>query len=133
MNKKIDFFSFQKNCSNCTLRPLCITAALDDNEISKIDEIVHLSEICSKGQKLNTQGQVFKFVFIIKTGSAKTYTMGTSGQQHITGFHFPGDLVGLNGLNPGIYQDSMEALGSTFPNGALQVLIHTFPNGTHPV
>jgi CRP/FNR family transcriptional regulator len=87
-----------------------MAVSLDMTEMSKLDEIIDRSKPLPKGQLLSSQGDKFQSVFAIKTGSVKTYTTSCSGEEQITGFYFPGDLIGLNAIDSGICPDSMKVL-----------------------
>ncbi|MEH6443050.1 MAG: fumarate/nitrate reduction transcriptional regulator Fnr [Oceanospirillaceae bacterium] len=102
-----------QHCCNCNLNSLCMAVSLDMTELSKLDDIVDRSKPLSKGDMLSNQGDDFKSVFAIKTGSIKTYITSCSGEEQITGFYFPGDLIGLNAIDSGICQDSMQVLETT--------------------
>jgi CRP/FNR family transcriptional regulator len=90
-----------------------MAVSLDMTELSKLDDIVDRSKPLSKGQTLSAQGDKFQSVYAIKTGSVKTYTTSCSGEEQITGFYFPGDLIGLNGIDTGICPDSIKILETT--------------------
>ncbi len=102
-----------QHCCNCNLHSLCMAVSLDMTELSKLDDIVDRSKPLSKGQTLSAQGDKFQSVYAIKTGSVKTYTTSCSGEEQITGFYFPGDLIGLNGIDTGICPDSIKILETT--------------------
>ncbi|MFT5708124.1 MAG: CRP/FNR family transcriptional regulator [Oceanospirillaceae bacterium] len=90
-----------------------MAVSLDMTELSKLDDIVDRSKPLSKGEMLCNQGDKFHTVFAIKSGSIKTYITSCSGEEQITGFYFPGDLVGLNAIDSGVCQDSMKVLETT--------------------
>ncbi len=90
-----------------------MAVSLDTREMSKLDEIIARGKPLSKGHQLTVQGDPFKCVFAIKTGSVKTVTTSCNGDAQITGFYFPGDLIGLNAIDSGICQDTVSALETT--------------------
>ncbi|MEH6445769.1 MAG: fumarate/nitrate reduction transcriptional regulator Fnr [Oceanospirillaceae bacterium] len=114
MNKNVDSYSYasiiEQHCSNCNLSSLCIAGILENAEMPRLDTIMSHSKALPKGEILSSQGDSFQFVFVVKTGSIKTYTTDVSGQEQITGFYFPGDLIGLNGISSGICPDFVETL-----------------------
>ena len=87
-----------------------MAVSLDISEMSKLDEIIDRGKPLPKGHNLSVQGDKFRSVFAIKTGSVKTYTTSCDGEERITGFYFPGDLIGLNAIDTGICQDSIKVL-----------------------
>jgi CRP/FNR family transcriptional regulator len=58
-------------------------------------------------------GQPLHYVYLIKTGSVKTYTPAQDGKEHVTGFRFAGDMLGLDGLYSSQYQCTAVALEAT--------------------
>ena len=90
-----------------------MAVSLDLSEMSKLDRIISRGKPMRKGQLLSTQGENFISVFALKTGSVKTYTTSAEGDEQITGFYFPGDLIGLNGIHSGTCPDSIQALETT--------------------
>jgi len=90
-----------------------MAVSLDMTEMSKLDEIINRGKPLAKGQLLSAQGDQFHSVFAIKTGSVKTYTTSCDGDEQITGFYFPGDLIGLNALDTGFCPDSIKVLETT--------------------
>lgn len=49
-------------------------------------------------------------MFAILSGSFKSYITSPDGEQQITGFHFPGDIVGFDGLYSQHYQSFTQAM-----------------------
>jgi len=90
-----------------------MAVSLDMTEMSKLDEIINRGKPLSKGELLIAQGDEFQSVFAIKTGSVKTYRTSCDGNEQITGFYFPGDLIGLNALDTGVCPDSIKVLETT--------------------
>jgi len=90
-----------------------MAVSLDMTEMSKLDEIINRGKPLSKGELLIAQGEEFQSVFAIKTGSVKTYRTSCDGNEQITGFYFPGDLIGLNALDSGVCPDSIKVLETT--------------------
>ncbi|MGB1239544.1 MAG: fumarate/nitrate reduction transcriptional regulator Fnr [Pseudomonadales bacterium] len=103
----------QQHCCNCNLNSLCLAVSLDMTEMSRLDGIVDRSKPLTKGQHLVSQGDEFHSVYAIRTGSVKTFTTSCSGEEQITGFFFPGDLVGLNAIDSGYSPDSIKTLETT--------------------
>lgn len=48
--------------------------------------------------RLMTAGEPLNALFVVRAGCIKSYIIDASGHEHIRGFHFPGDLVGLEAL-----------------------------------
>jgi len=90
-----------------------MAVSLDMSEMSKLDEIVDRGKPLQKGHFLCMQGTKFESVFAIKSGSVKTYITNNAGEQQITGFYFPGDLIGLNSIHTDHYESTIQVLETT--------------------
>jgi len=51
-----------------------------------------------KGQHVYRQGDTFVGVYAVRCGVVKTYEITPQGIENVTGFHLPGDVIGLDGL-----------------------------------
>ena len=100
-------------CSDCRLRKLCLPQGLVADEIKMLEEIVKQPRPMQRAQRLYLPGDTFHYLFIVLSGSLKTYTTMSSGQQQIIGFHLPGELVGLDGVSDGSYCCSAESMEMT--------------------
>ena len=49
-------------------------------------------------------------IFVVKHGAFKAYLNPPDGDEHISGFHFPGEVMGLDGIPDEHYQCDMMAL-----------------------
>jgi len=86
---------------------------LDGEELNKLDEIIKRPRPLQRSQRLYHPGDDFRSIYVVRSGSIKTYTTTTTGDQQITGFHLPGELVGLDGVSTDNYSCTAEALETT--------------------
>jgi len=49
----------------------------------------------------------------VRSGALKAYRLTPSGEEIVTGFYLPGDIVGLEGIGHGSYPESVVALSTT--------------------
>jgi CRP/FNR family transcriptional regulator len=82
-------------------------------EMERLDAIVEKSPPLKKGQHLFHQGTDFTSVYAIRAGTVKTYTITNEGEEQITGFYFPGELVGMSGFDRNEYPVSAKILETT--------------------
>lgn len=101
------------NCNTCSLSSLCLPVSLNSDEALRLDEIIEKSKPHHKGDLLFRQGDTFNSLFAIRAGSLKTYSINDKGQEQINGFYFPGELVGLAGIDSGTYPMSAQMLETT--------------------
>ncbi|MEO9656331.1 fumarate/nitrate reduction transcriptional regulator Fnr [Marinomonas sp.] len=100
-------------CQQCSLSALCLPIALADEDINKLDKIIERKRPLKKGDVLFRQGQSFDAVYAVRTGTLKTFNITSSGEEQITGFYCPSELVGLSGIDTDIYPVSAKALETT--------------------
>ncbi|NOZ52238.1 MAG: fumarate/nitrate reduction transcriptional regulator Fnr [Gammaproteobacteria bacterium] len=100
-------------CSECSLRSLCLPFGLDGEELERLDEIVKRPRPLQRSQRLYHPKDQFRSLYVVRSGSIKTYTTTSTGDQQVTGFHLPGELVGLDGVSTDEYSCTAEALETT--------------------
>lgn len=101
---------YQVSCTNCRLNGICLPLALDLHEVEQLDEIIHRSRPLQKGEHLYRQDQPFTSVFAVRSGSIKAYAITDCGQEQVTGFYFPGEVLGMDGIAKNKYASSARAL-----------------------
>lgn len=101
------------SCSYCSVRRLCLPVSVDKNEINIIDELVVDRPLLKKNDYLFHAGDKFHDLFAIKSGAVKTYGSTRDGREQITGFHFAGELIGLDAIGNSTHNCSAVALEQT--------------------
>ena len=97
-------------CSTCVLGQFCLPVGLNQEEIGKIDSLVTERVRLKKGDALYRQGDSLTAVYGIKFGTLKTEYTLPDGREQITGFHLPGEMLGLDGIGNNQYQSNAIAL-----------------------
>ncbi|MGP0173534.1 fumarate/nitrate reduction transcriptional regulator Fnr [Pseudomonas sp. NCHU5208] len=103
----------QAHCKDCSLASLCLPISLNMEDMDALDEIVKRGRPLKKGEFLFRQGDAFGSVFAVRSGALKTFGLSDSGEEQITGFHLPSELVGLSGVDGERYPVSAQALETT--------------------
>ncbi len=103
----------QAHCKDCSLAPLCLPLSLTVEDMDSLDEIVKRGRPLKKGEFLFRQGDPFGSVFAVRSGALKTFSITDAGEEQITGFHLPSELVGLSGMDTETYPVSAQALETT--------------------
>ena len=101
------------HCKDCSLAPLCLPISLEMQDMDALDEIVKRGRPLKKGEFLFRQGEAFNSVFAVRAGALKTFSVTDGGEEQITGFHLPSELVGLSGMDTDHYPVSAMALETT--------------------
>ncbi|XLX42305.1 fumarate/nitrate reduction transcriptional regulator Fnr [Ectopseudomonas mendocina] len=103
----------QAHCKDCSLAALCLPISLNMEDMDALDEIVKRGRPLKKGEFLFRQGDAFGSVFAVRSGALKTFSLSDGGEEQITGFHLPSELVGLSGVDGERYPVSAQALETT--------------------
>ena len=89
---------------------VCLPVGMPSSEVSQLDDLVKERIRIEKGQPLFQHGTPLDALFGLRTGSIKTQIVEASGQQQITGFFLPGEIVGLDGMMDGIHSSTAVAM-----------------------
>lgn len=103
----------QVHCKDCSLAPLCLPISLNMQDMDTLDEIVKRGRPLKKGEVLFRQGEPFDSVFAVRSGTLRTFSVTDGGEEQITGFHLPSELVGLSGMDTESYPVTAQALETT--------------------
>lgn len=101
---------FQVNCGNCRLNSICLPLALESDDIEQLDNIIERSKPLQKNQHLYREGDTFKSVFAVRSGAMKAYKTTDDGREQVTGFYFPGEILGMDGISNNLHASSAKAL-----------------------
>jgi CRP/FNR family transcriptional regulator, anaerobic regulatory protein len=86
-------------CQDCSIKQLCLPVMLADSEVAHLDNIIQRGKPLHKNDMVFYAGDDFKGIYAIRSGSLKTYTISPEGVEQITGFHLPGEIVGLDAIS----------------------------------
>ncbi|GMR18245.1 MAG: transcriptional regulator Anr [Gammaproteobacteria bacterium] len=118
MNKKssasvINLKKIRAACRECSLRELCLPLGLADSDISSIEKIIKRTRNLKKGEFLYCVGDPLEGLYAIRAGSIKTSEITREGHIQITGFHLPGELLGVDAISDDLHPCDAVALEST--------------------
>jgi CRP/FNR family transcriptional regulator len=134
-NKVITLDKIKIACQNCGLSNICLPLGLDSGDVERLDSIVQRNRPLRRGNYLFQTGDTFKSVYVVKTGTVKTYTQCPDGSEQVIGFHLPGEVIGLDGIELRKYICSAKALETSsiceVPFDKLEELSATIPNLQH--
>lgn len=98
------------NCQHCGFSQLCLPFTLNDSELDKLDQIIQRKRPSHKGDHLFEAGKPLQALYAVRTGSFKTYTLTEQGEEQITGFHLPGDVIGFDAIGDQQHPSYAQAL-----------------------
>jgi len=98
------------SCSGCRARKTCLISTFNEDEYSGLENIIQHEKPMLKGQRLFFQGDLFKSLYLIRSGCFKSCIVDESGEKQVTGFHLSTDILGIDGVDSGRYMREVEAL-----------------------
>jgi CRP/FNR family transcriptional regulator len=123
---------YQVSCGNCRLSSLCLPLALESDDIQKLDDIIQRSRPLQKNQHLYRKGDDFTSVYAVRAGSLKAYRTTEDGREQVTGFYFPGEILGMDGICNNTHASSAVTLETSsvceIPFASLSNLSVQMPN-----
>lgn len=112
-NKVIDITSVKQACTGCNLQQLCLPLGIGNDDLQRLDAIIKRHRPLARGRHVFRLGDDFHALYAIRCGSVKTYTITEDGSEQITGFHLPGELIGLDAINGNQHPCGAKALETT--------------------
>lgn len=106
----IDLARLRRSCADCSLAQLCLPAGIDRSDLGRLDELVKKRRPVARGDRLYRAGDALGSVFVASEGTFKTVVTNESGEEHVLGFHLPGELFGLDAVGSGRHRCEAIAL-----------------------
>ena len=129
--QKVNFKSLKASCQNCSLIELCLPRGLNNSDLSTLDDVIQQRRLVHKNENIFSQGEKSGCIYAVRSGSVKTFTTAKNGEEQILGFHLPGEILGLDGMDNQIHSCSGVALDTAticeLPIGDLNVLCVKIP------
>lgn len=114
------------SCGNCGLFGMCRVAGLGSKEQALMESVVERRVPVGEKETLVARGDAFEHLYAVKSGAFKTVTRTPDGEEQIVGFHFPGDIIGVEAVGIQRHTYDVVALGDSrvckLTYGALQAL-----------
>lgn len=99
-----------QRCSTCSRRALCLPAGYAEPELRAMDALMFARRKVKAGESLYRQGENFRFVYAVHSGTFKSAAAVRDGREQVTGFHLAGDVLGLDALAEGRHASEASAL-----------------------
>ncbi len=87
------------HCDACCMQHLCLGSDSKAIDVAEFETLIDHCHPIPKERYIAREGDPFEGVFLVRSGSVKTCQTLANGEEHITGFHFPGEIFGLDGLS----------------------------------
>lgn len=126
--KVISISNIKAACKDCTLRELCLPLGLHESELVELDKVIKRRHTLRKGEMLYRFGDPLRALYAVRRGTIKTTGLMEDGRAQVTGFHLPGELLGIDAISTDTHPCSAEALEATevceIPYRAIEELSH---------
>jgi len=133
--KVISFETIRVACKNCSLATLCLPVGLEPEDVERLDTIVRRNRPLHRGDLLFRTGEHFRSLYVVKTGSVKSYAPNDEGGEQVLGFHLPGEIIGLDAIDKEVHACSARVLETSaiceVPFSRLEELSNTLPSLQH--
>jgi CRP/FNR family transcriptional regulator len=98
-NQIINFSRIKKSCASCNLQELCLPRGLSQKDLDKLELVVKDSRPIDKGKHLFRVDDEFESLYAVRSGSVKSFMVDENGEEQITGFYFPGEILGFEAID----------------------------------
>jgi CRP/FNR family transcriptional regulator len=86
-------------CSSCCLQGVCLPCSLPADQLEAFDDIITVKKRVARGAALFRCGDGFDTLYAVRSGAFKTVSSSRNGDEKITGFYLPGEVVGLDAIS----------------------------------
>ena len=90
---------FKTACSNCSVLELCLPIGMNGAEVARLDTLIVQRVKVKKGAALYRTGDPLRSLYAVRIGSFKTSMLSVDGREQVTGFHIPGEMLGLDAIS----------------------------------
>ncbi|MBI2970272.1 MAG: helix-turn-helix domain-containing protein [Gammaproteobacteria bacterium] len=100
----------QRACINCSVQSHCLARGLDGERLNQFENARGSIRVLRRGQHLYRAGAGFDALYMVRSGTLKVSAASEDGTEQIVGFHLPGELLGLDGIEGGCHETTAVAL-----------------------
>ena len=133
--KIVSIQGLKQACKHCSLHDLCLPLGITDSDLDALESLIKPRRPVQRNEHLYRAGDRLGSIYAVRSGSIKTYTLTNDGREQITGFHLPGELIGLDAINDNAHPCSAKALETSsvceLPFDQLEALAMRLPGLQH--
>ncbi len=119
------------NCQNCNINQLCLPYSLNGHDMERLDQLIQRRKPLQKHANLFSNGEPLVYLYAVRSGSFKSYHQDSKGNQQITAFHLPGDIIGFDAVASETHNSYAQALETSMvceiPFNAIEELSGNIP------
>ena len=106
----LDLNQLRRSCASCALHELCLPAGIHGDDLKQLDTAIRDKRALERGSALYRDGDAFKALYVVRSGSLKTFLQNEAGDMQILAFHLPGEILGFDALASNQHVSQAEAL-----------------------
>lgn len=122
---------YKVNCETCRLSRICLPLAINHQDLQQLENIIQRSKPLQRNELLYDEGSTFQSIYAVRSGTVKAYRTTSDGREQVTGFYFPGEILGMDGISDNSHASSARALETAaicaIPFDALERLSSSMP------
>lgn len=97
-------------CHACSRKTLCPVAS---GPTGTENGNQHAQRVVRSGKTVFEAGDQFAGIYVVRSGFFKSYSIDDDGAMQVTGFHLPGEIFGMDGIEDGLHREYVEALDTS--------------------
>ena len=97
-------------CSTCAFSQACLDHGMNKSELAQLHVLVDHVGPFQAGDYIFRRGDPFDAIAAVRGGSVKTCLIEVDGRGRVLGFHFPGEVIGLDAIDEDRYPCDAVAL-----------------------
>lgn len=86
-------------CHNCSFNTLCLPLGLNKDELEQLEKLIQKQREVKRHEHIFQVGDTFRKLYAIKKGTFKSYTINSEGDEQVSGFNLPAELLGMDGVH----------------------------------
>lgn len=98
------------HCEHCCVSTLCLPGGLTHEDLRPLAALSLVTRRFEAGETIYADGDRFRFIYAVRTGSCKTTMLRPDGREQVAGFHMAGEFLGFEGLAEGVHGTTATAL-----------------------
>jgi len=122
-------------CSSCCLKGVCLPCELGHADMERFDQMTAAKRKVVRGTPVYLSGDRFQSLYAVRSGAFKTVGVSRNGDEKVTGFHLPGELLGLDAIGSGVHGYNAIALEDSevciIPFAQLEQMAQSIPALQH--
>jgi len=109
VNNVLDLEALRRGCRNCSVNELCLPAPLHGDDLDRLVGMLTSGDY-ERGRHVFNIGDRCRNLYVVQKGSLKSWVTTLHGHVQVLGFHLPGEIIGLDGLDSLRHQSTVEPL-----------------------